>query len=137
MNAGHGLHATAPVREGIALLPANAGTVRAESTVSWTFPAGPTVVALAREESTSRLSAWGRDDIAFTTGIVVGEPVTNALRNAGGPVVVRLIRENVLICEVTDPSNTRPGLRRPMPTPLRLTIVQCGAWRAPPTANSG
>jgi anti-sigma regulatory factor (Ser/Thr protein kinase) len=69
-------------------------------------------VAQAREEITRRLTAWGLDDIAFTTELVVSELVTNAVRYAGGPIGLRLIREDVLICEVTDPSNTQPRLRR-------------------------
>lgn len=34
------------------------------------------------------------------------------MRHAGGPVGLRLIRGERLYCEVTDPSNTQPRLRR-------------------------
>ncbi|MFF3372606.1 SpoIIE family protein phosphatase [Streptomyces sp. NPDC002680] len=102
----------APVREDIALLLARTRAVRDENIANWSFPADPTAVARAREEITRQLSAWGLDDLAFTTELVVSELVTNAIRYAGGPVGLRLIREDVLICEVTDPSNTQPRLRR-------------------------
>ncbi|MFF4180792.1 transposase family protein [Streptomyces sp. NPDC001750] len=43
---------------------------------------------------------------------IPGLLVTNAVRYAGGPIVLRLIHGNVLICEVSDPSNTQPRLCR-------------------------
>lgn len=44
---------------------------------------------------------------------MVSELVTNAIRYAGEPIELRLIRgASVLVCEVTDPSNTQPRLRR-------------------------
>jgi hypothetical protein len=36
----------------------------------------------------------------------------STIRYAGGPVGMRLIRDEALICEVTDISNTQPRLRR-------------------------
>ncbi|MFG2730294.1 SpoIIE family protein phosphatase [Streptomyces canus] len=101
-----------PARDDIALLLARTRAVREENTADWEFPADPTVVAEARDEVTRQLTEWGLDDLAFTTELVVSELVTNAIRYAGGPVGVRLIREDVLVCEVTDPSNTQPRLRR-------------------------
>jgi PAS domain S-box-containing protein len=101
-----------PLREDIALLLARTRAVRDENTASWSFPADPTVVARARQEITRQLSAWGLDDLAFSTELIVSELVTNAVRYAGGPVGLRLIRESVLLCEVTDSSNTQPRLRR-------------------------
>ncbi|MFD5272170.1 SpoIIE family protein phosphatase [Streptomyces sp. NPDC058335] len=101
-----------PARDDIALLLARTRAVRRENTAGWEFPADPTVVAEARDEVTRQLTEWGLDDLAFTTELVVSELVTNAIRYAGGPVGVRLIREDVLVCEVTDPSNTQPRLRR-------------------------
>ncbi|MFB6553771.1 SpoIIE family protein phosphatase [Streptomyces sp. NPDC056405] len=78
----------------------------------WEFPADPAAVAEARAAVQRKLGDWGLDDIAFTTELVVSELVTNAIRYAGGPVGLRLIRDAVLTCEVSDPSNTQPRLRR-------------------------
>jgi serine phosphatase RsbU (regulator of sigma subunit)/PAS domain-containing protein len=101
-----------PRDDDIALLLARTRAVPPESTASWEFPADPAVVADARQATTRQLAAWGLEELAFTTELIVSELVTNAIRYAGGPVSLRLIREKVLICEVSDPSNTQPRLRR-------------------------
>ncbi|MZG18660.1 SpoIIE family protein phosphatase [Streptomyces sp. SID5914] len=105
-----------PARDDIALLLARTRAVPTQSTASWEFPAEPTVVADAREATTRQLAAWGIDELAFTTELVVSELVTNAIRYAGGPVRLRLIRANVLVCEVIDTSNTQPRMRRALTT---------------------
>ncbi|MFD8000391.1 SpoIIE family protein phosphatase [Streptomyces mirabilis] len=102
----------APPRDDMTLLLARTHALPAEHTASWEFPADPAVVADARKAAAHQLADWGLDELAFTTELVVSELVTNAIRYAGGPVGLRLIRENVLVCEVTDPSNTQPRLRR-------------------------
>ncbi|WP_331769526.1 SpoIIE family protein phosphatase (plasmid) [Embleya sp. NBC_00888] len=96
----------------IALLLARVRTVASRDVASWEIPADPAAVAGARERVTRQLTAWGLEDAAFTTELVASELVTNAIRYAGGPVVLRLIRDKVLVCEVSDPSNTQPRLRR-------------------------
>ncbi|MEU4895138.1 SpoIIE family protein phosphatase [Streptomyces sp. NPDC044780] len=101
-----------PPRDDIALLLARTRAIPPEHTASWEFPANPTIVADARGATVRQLAAWGLDDLTFTTELIVSELVTNAIRYAGGPVGLRLIRDQVLICEVTDPSNTQPRLRR-------------------------
>ncbi|MFD0508984.1 ATP-binding protein [Streptomyces chiangmaiensis] len=100
----------------MALLLARTRIISEENTVSWQFPAEPASVADARESVTRQLELWGLDELALSTELVVSELVTNAIRYAGGPVGLRLIRENVLICEVADPSNTQPRLLRAAPT---------------------
>jgi anti-sigma regulatory factor (Ser/Thr protein kinase) len=101
-----------PPRDDIALLLARTSAVPPENVATWEFPADPAVVADARDAVARQLASWGLDELAFTTELVVSELVTNAIRYAGGPVGLRLIRDNVLVCEVTDPSNTQPRLRR-------------------------
>ncbi|MFJ9900915.1 SpoIIE family protein phosphatase [Streptomyces sp. NPDC091280] len=102
----------APPRDDIALLLARNRAIPAESTASREFPADPAVVAEARQATARQLAAWGLDELAFTTELIVSELVTNAVRYASGPVGLRLICENVLVCEVADPSNSQPRLRR-------------------------
>ncbi|WP_149552796.1 SpoIIE family protein phosphatase [Streptomyces marokkonensis] len=72
----------------------------------------PEEVAAARRWAADMLSAWGLDEIAFVTELVVSELVTNALRYGVPPVRLRLIRDRALICEVSDASSTSPHLRR-------------------------
>ncbi|MEU7488102.1 SpoIIE family protein phosphatase [Streptomyces sp. NPDC042319] len=105
-----------PPRDDIALLLARTRVLPPQATAAWEFPADPAVVATARDAASRQLSAWGLDDLAFTTELVVSELVTNALRHAGGPIGLRLIHEHVLVCEVTDSSNTQPRLRRALLT---------------------
>ncbi|MFC9057701.1 ATP-binding protein, partial [Streptomyces sp. NPDC057074] len=102
----------APARDDMALLLARTRAIAPANVATWEFPADPSAVAAARQAAAGQLAAWGLDEVSFTTELVVSELVTNAVRYAGGPIGLRLIRENVLVCEVNDPSNTQPRLRR-------------------------
>ncbi|MEU9294990.1 SpoIIE family protein phosphatase [Streptomyces sp. NPDC048266] len=101
-----------PLSDDVTLLLARTRAVPARDTVAWTFAAEPSVVAEARERVLDQLSRWGLDELAFTTELVASELVTNAIRYAGGPLELRLIRAASLICEVSDRSSTQPRMRR-------------------------
>ncbi|MFF7679462.1 ATP-binding protein [Actinacidiphila glaucinigra] len=58
------------------------------------------------------MQSWDLKHLAFTTELVTSELVTNAIRYGGAPVGLRLIRDDTLVCEVSDPSQTQPRLRR-------------------------
>ncbi|CAL9361778.1 hypothetical protein SUDANB106_00683 [Streptomyces sp. enrichment culture] len=103
---------TEPAADDIALLVARVRALPEGATVAWRFTADPTVVGQARELVTSQLAAWGLEEMAFTTELIVSELVTNAIRYAGSPIGLRLIKDKTLICEVSDPSQTQPHLRR-------------------------
>ncbi|WP_331769640.1 SpoIIE family protein phosphatase (plasmid) [Embleya sp. NBC_00888] len=95
------------------LLLARVNPLTDEDSTAWELPADPACVGRARDLAVRQLTTWGLDELAFTTELVVSELVTNALRYGGdGPVTLRLIRGNVLVCEVSDGSNTQPRLRR-------------------------
>jgi PAS domain-containing protein/anti-sigma regulatory factor (Ser/Thr protein kinase) len=97
----------------VTLLLARTRAVPAADTVVWTLDADPSVVATARERVAGQLADWGLEELAFTTELVASELVTNAIRHAGGPVELRLIRTDTLLTgEVSDPSNTHPKMRR-------------------------
>lgn len=100
-----------PPEDDVALLVARTRTLDASHVVSWELPADPAVVAEARTRTTGQLAAWGLEDAAFTTELVVSELVTNAIRYAAGPIRLRLIRDDTLICEVSDATPTSPRLR--------------------------
>ncbi|MFF1273078.1 SpoIIE family protein phosphatase [Streptomyces marokkonensis] len=100
------------LRDDAALLLARTSALDAADVAFWKFPADPAAVARAREAVTGKLAQWGLEGNAFVTELIVSELVTNAVRYAGGPVGVRLIRAEVLFCEVSDPSNTQPRMRR-------------------------
>ncbi|MFJ9060611.1 SpoIIE family protein phosphatase [Streptomyces sp. NPDC102409] len=101
-----------PQPDDTALLLARTSALEEEAVACWDFPADPAAVASARAAVTGKLTAWGLEEQAFATELIVSELVTNAVRYAGGPVGLRLIRAGVLLCEVTDPSNTQPRMRR-------------------------
>ncbi|MET7849666.1 SpoIIE family protein phosphatase [Streptomyces avermitilis] len=104
--------ADSPPHDDTTPLSARTRALPPEATAAWDFPGDPAVVTDARKAVTEQLAVWELDDLAFTTELVVSELVTNAVRYAAGPVGVRLIRDEALICEVTDTSNTQPRLRR-------------------------
>ncbi|MEU6279983.1 SpoIIE family protein phosphatase [Streptomyces sp. NPDC047028] len=104
-----------PARESdddITLLLARTRAVPDEDTAQWRYTADPAAVHDARDDIRAQLGAWGLEEHVFATELIVSELVTNAIRYAGEPVTLRLIRERVLVCEVSDPSNTQPRLRR-------------------------
>lgn len=96
----------------VTLLLARTRTVPEGDTAAWSLAADPALVAGTRELVAGQLADWGLQELAFTTELVVSELVTNAIRYAGGPVELRLIRAGALFCEVSDPSSTQPRMRR-------------------------
>ncbi|MFM9692200.1 SpoIIE family protein phosphatase [Streptomyces europaeiscabiei] len=100
----------------VALLLARTRRLPAHRVASWELPADPALVAEARKTTARQLGAWGLEELAFTTELVVSELVTNAIRHAAGPIRLRLILERTLVCEVFDGGATAPHLRHPRTT---------------------
>ncbi|MGF1426884.1 SpoIIE family protein phosphatase [Kitasatospora sp. LaBMicrA B282] len=100
------------LHDDVTLLLARTKAVAAADTAVWSVEPDPAAVARVREDATTALVGWGLEELAFTTELVLSELVTNAIRYAGGPVVVRLIRADTLTCEVSDGSSTQPRMRR-------------------------
>ncbi len=102
-----------PDGDDVALLLARTRAVSADAVAEWNLPGDPSIVSRARELTHHQLGHWGLDDLCQTTELVVSELVTNAIRYGGSPVELRLIhRDDTLICEVSDPSNSQPRMRR-------------------------
>lgn len=95
----------------VALLLARTRTLAPDQVANWEYPALPASVPAARSDVRARLAAWGLPDHAFATELVVSELLTNAVTHARGPVRLRLIRDEGLICEVSDGSDTAPHMR--------------------------
>nr|WP_328806809.1 SpoIIE family protein phosphatase [Streptacidiphilus fuscans] len=106
-----------------ALLLARVRRLDAGRVATWDVPADFAEVARVRADAVRRLSAWGVEEAAFVTELVISELVTNAIRYGGAPIQLRLILPEpaeaqgeaptgTLICEVSDASNTAPHLRR-------------------------
>ncbi|QHC26313.1 SpoIIE family protein phosphatase [Streptomyces sp. GS7] len=103
---------TGPPSDDAALLLARTHALGTGQVASWDLPTDPAVVARARALAGRQLSVWGMEPLLFTTELVVSELVTNAIRHGGGPITLRLIRQDAaLICEVFDTGSTAPHLR--------------------------
>ncbi|WP_338482916.1 SpoIIE family protein phosphatase [Streptomyces sp. SCSIO 75703] len=107
------LEAQLPERptDDIALLVARTRVLGADRVAEWGVPSDPAAVAEVRSRVTRRLTAWGLDELVFTTELILSELVTNAIRYGGESVHVRVVRDTSLICEVFDSSSTSPHLR--------------------------
>ncbi|MFJ2584095.1 SpoIIE family protein phosphatase [Streptomyces sp. NPDC087538] len=100
----------------VTLLLARTHAVPPGNTSVWPVATDPAAVAQVRQDAAQQLREWGLEELVFTTELVLSELVTNAIRHAGGPVEVRLIRAGQLTCEVSDPSATQPRMRRALLT---------------------
>ncbi|WP_159046124.1 ATP-binding SpoIIE family protein phosphatase [Streptomyces sp. WM6372] len=96
----------------VALLLVRTHALSSDQVAEWELEPDLSLVAHARDLVVGQLGDWELDELSFVTELVVSELVTNAIRYAGGPVRLRLIRDRVLVCEVSDPSSTQPRLRR-------------------------
>ncbi|MHB9857299.1 SpoIIE family protein phosphatase [Streptomyces sp. YIM S03343] len=101
------------VADDVALLLARTRGLPAAQVATWDIPADPSLVAPIRKQVVAQLDAWRLTEASFTTELVVGELVTNAIRYGSHPIRLRLIHgAATLTCEVSDASHTAPHLRR-------------------------
>ncbi|MFJ3722716.1 ATP-binding protein [Streptomyces sp. NPDC090045] len=82
-----------------------------------------------------QLAHWDLDDLVTATELIVSELVTNAVRYARGPIRLRLLRSDSLVCEVSDGSLTTPHVRRAAETDeggrgLQLVSALSHRWGA-------
>ncbi|MEU3983351.1 SpoIIE family protein phosphatase [Streptomyces sp. NPDC026672] len=96
----------------VALLLARTRVLDADHVASWDLPVDPAGVGPARRWATRQLAAWGLEAAAFVVELVVSELITNAIRYGAPPMRLRLIRDDMLICEVSDGNSTSPHMRR-------------------------
>ncbi|MEU3889883.1 SpoIIE family protein phosphatase [Streptomyces sp. NPDC029041] len=96
----------------VALLLARARTLGEHQVAAWDMDADPAAVARARSSAVRQLSSWGLGDLDFVAELVVSELVTNAIRHGRPPIRLRLIRDQSLLCEVSDAGGATPHLRR-------------------------
>lgn len=100
------------VEDDAALLLVRTRTLGGEQVAAWDLAPDPEEVSRARALAMAQVRAWELDtELLITTELVVSELVTNAIRYASGPIQLRLIRDQTLICEVSDTGHTSPHLR--------------------------
>ncbi|WP_458247196.1 SpoIIE family protein phosphatase [Streptomyces sp. MAI_2237] len=95
-----------------ALLVARTRALDPQHVADWDVEPDFAQVPHLRKVAVEQVEAWGLEEAAFVTELVVSELVTNAIRYGEPPIRLRLIRDSALICEVSDSSNTAPHLRR-------------------------
>ncbi|WP_153455018.1 SpoIIE family protein phosphatase [Streptomyces smaragdinus] len=100
-----------PAADDVLLLLAQTRVLGPDQVASWTLPPAPQSASSARHLVTGQLMAWGLEELAPGMELVTSELVTNAVRYSRGRIGLRLIREETLICEVTDNSSASPHLR--------------------------
>ncbi|HTJ66735.1 MAG TPA: SpoIIE family protein phosphatase [Actinospica sp.] len=99
-------------QDDVALILARTRALGADRVATWSVPADPAAVAQVRKGVSHRLCEWGLGDLTYPAELIASELVTNAIRYASAPITLRLIRDRILICEVSDASSTAPHLRR-------------------------
>ncbi|MDT0469609.1 SpoIIE family protein phosphatase [Streptomyces gibsoniae] len=100
----------------VTLLLARTRSLGPSQAASWQLPDAPAVVSRARALVTRQLQKWGLDDLVESTELIVSELFTNAIRHGAGPIGLRLIRHDMLTCEVSDTRDSHPRLRHPRTT---------------------
>ncbi|MEU3184109.1 SpoIIE family protein phosphatase [Streptomyces sp. NPDC006923] len=118
----------------VALLLAATRVISSSRTSSWDLPAlDPSLVGEARARTRRQLAKWSLSELEVAAEVVVSELVTNAIVHGSGPVRLRLIRDQVLICEVSDNSGSLPRQRQANATDengrgLFLVTHLCSRW---------
>jgi serine phosphatase RsbU (regulator of sigma subunit)/anti-sigma regulatory factor (Ser/Thr protein kinase) len=99
-------------RDDIAVLVARLARIDGSKQASWTLPGETTAAREARVLVAEPLEKWDLASMLGTTQLLASELVTNAIRYSEGPVRLRLIKEDRLVCEVFDNSFAVPRLRQ-------------------------
>ncbi|MFF3467181.1 SpoIIE family protein phosphatase [Streptomyces sp. NPDC002619] len=100
------------VEDDAVLLLARPRGLSREHVADWPLPDGPIAAGEARALAAAQLREWRLEPLVDITELLVSELVTNAVRHARGPVWLRLLCSQSLICEVSDGSATTPRVRR-------------------------
>nr|WP_223731928.1 SpoIIE family protein phosphatase [Streptomyces purpurogeneiscleroticus] len=98
-------------KDDVALLMARLNGIERADVAEWRLPIEAREVSRARLLVRAQLSRWGLESAADTAELLVSEIVTNAVRHAHTEhVVLRLVRTDALLCEVSDDDHSLPQL---------------------------
>ncbi len=100
---------------------------------AWSLPEAAQAARQAREHVRAQLATWRLEDLVMSTELLASELVGNVIRHAKGPIGLRLLRSDTLICEVSDGSLTTPRIRRASETDeggrgLQLVAALSDRW---------
>ncbi|MFI8926232.1 SpoIIE family protein phosphatase [Streptomyces sp. NPDC053474] len=96
----------------IALLAARFDGIAPSDVAYWFLEPEDATPSRARRLARSALERWGLTDLNDAVELLVSEVVTNAVRYATRPITLRLLRTDVLRCEVGDDVPQLPRLRQ-------------------------
>ncbi|WP_443050370.1 SpoIIE family protein phosphatase [Streptomyces sp. NBC_00286] len=96
----------------IALLAARFDGIAPSDVAYWHLDPEETAPGRARRLARRALSRWDMEDMSDSVELLVSEVVTNAVRYASRPISLRLLRTDVLRCEVGDDVPQLPRLRQ-------------------------
>ncbi|MEU0113197.1 ATP-binding SpoIIE family protein phosphatase [Streptomyces bobili] len=96
----------------IALLAARFDGIAPSDVAYWFLEPEDAAPGRARRLARRALARWGMEDMTDSVELLVSEVVTNAVRYATRPVSLRLLRTDVLRCEVGDDVPQLPRLRQ-------------------------
>ncbi|MFJ8541484.1 SpoIIE family protein phosphatase [Streptomyces sp. NPDC093586] len=96
----------------IALLAARFDGIAPSDVAYWFLEPEDTAPGRARRLARRALVRWGMEELTDSVELLVSEVVTNAVRYATKPVTLRLLRTDVLRCEVGDDVPQLPRLRQ-------------------------
>ncbi|WP_107101013.1 ATP-binding SpoIIE family protein phosphatase [Streptomyces graminilatus] len=96
----------------IALLAARFDGIAPSDVAYWYLDPEDAAPGRARRLARRALSRWGLEELTDSVELLVSEVVTNAVRYATKPITLRLLRTDVLRCEVGDDVPQLPRLRQ-------------------------
>ncbi|WP_405595394.1 SpoIIE family protein phosphatase [Streptomyces sp. NBC_01092] len=96
----------------VALLAARFEGIAPSDVASWFLEPEDAAPRQARRFARQALVRWGLEQLTDSVELLVSEVVTNAVRYASRPVTLRLLRTDVLRCEVGDDAPQLPRLRQ-------------------------
>ncbi|MEV7138605.1 MULTISPECIES: ATP-binding SpoIIE family protein phosphatase [Streptomyces] len=96
----------------IALLAARFDGIAPSDVALWHLDPEDAAPGRARRLARKALSRWDLEELTDSVELLVSEVVTNAVRYASRPVTLRLLRTDVLRCEVGDDVPQLPRLRQ-------------------------
>ncbi|MFE0699565.1 SpoIIE family protein phosphatase [Streptomyces sp. NPDC058872] len=96
----------------IALLAARFDGIAPSDVAYWFLEPEDAAPGRARRLARRALARWDLEELTDSVELLVSEVVTNAVRYAERPVTLRLLRTDVLRCEVGDDSPQLPRQRR-------------------------
>ncbi|MFF6916081.1 SpoIIE family protein phosphatase [Streptomyces sp. NPDC012466] len=96
----------------IALLAARFDGIAPSDVAYWFLEPEDAAPGRARRLARRALQRWGMEELSDSVELLVSEVVTNAVRYASRPVTLRLLRTDVLRCEVGDDVPQLPRLRQ-------------------------